>query len=161
LPNAIDNAEKKTSTVEITIESLSQDINPAADILLQPYDIISVDRAERVYVSGEVGKVSAIELGERDSMSITQALTEAGGLSNFAIQNKVKILRPVLGTSRRAEIVVDMARVLQGKDLDYPLLPNDVLYVPRSLRRTMFAPTLPAGIIASLPILVVTLLVRR
>src|SRR5580704_8579135 len=41
LPDAIVDPEKKISTVEISMGSLSQNMNPAENILLQPYDQIS------------------------------------------------------------------------------------------------------------------------
>jgi polysaccharide biosynthesis/export protein len=159
LPNAVEDAEKKLSSVEISIQSLAENVNPAEDIILRPYDTISVERAERVYVSGEVGKVSAIELGERESISIAQALTEAGGFTQFAYRDKVRILRPVLGTNRRAEFEIDLKRVFEGKDIDFPLLPNDVLYVPRSSKRSIFAP-MGQSFLGSIPYIIVTGLLR-
>jgi polysaccharide export outer membrane protein len=159
LPNAMEDSEKKTSVVEISMQSLTENINPAEDIVLQPYDVISVERAERVYVSGEVGKVSAIELGERDSISIVQALTEAGGLTQLAERDKVRVLRPILGTNRRAEFEVDLKRVYEGKDLDFPLLPNDVLYVPRSSKRSLMGP-IGQSFLGSIPYIIVTGLLR-
>jgi len=138
LPNAIDDPEKKISTVEISMGSLSQNLNPAEDILLQPYDQITAERAEMIYVNGEVGRVGSFELGERDSISLLQVLTMAGGFTRDAKRNKVRILRPILNTNRRAEIEVDVTRLFEGKDLDVPLLPNDVLYVPRSYTRLMW-----------------------
>lgn len=48
LPNAIDDTEKKTSRVEISIVSLRDNVNPAEDIVLQPYDVVSADRAELI-----------------------------------------------------------------------------------------------------------------
>ncbi len=141
LPSAIDDPEKKISTVEISMGSLRENVNPAEDILLQPYDVISVERAELVYVNGEVSKVGAFELGERDSISIAQALTMAGGFTRDAKRGKVRILRPILNTNRRAEIEVDVKRVFEGKDLDVPLLPNDILYVPRSYTRLIWQTT--------------------
>jgi polysaccharide export outer membrane protein len=141
LPSAIDDPEKKISTVEISMGSLRENVNPAEDILLQPYDVISVERAELVYVNGEVAKVGAFELGERDSISIAQALTMAGGFTRDAKRGKVRILRPILNTNRRAEIEVDVKRVFEGKDLDVPLLPNDILYVPRSYTRLIWQTT--------------------
>jgi polysaccharide biosynthesis/export protein len=154
LPNAIEDAEKKTSSVEISVKSLTENINPDEDIILRPFDVISVDRAERVYVSGEVGKVAAIELGERDSISVTQALTEAGGLTVDADRDRVRILRPVLGTNRRAEFEIDLKRVFEAKDIDFPLLPNDVLYVPRSAKRSLFAP-IARTFVGSIPYIIV------
>ncbi len=137
LPNAIDDPEKKISSVEIGMGSLRENVNPAEDIVLQPFDVVSVERAELVYINGEVGKVGGIELGERESVSIAQALTMAGGFSRDASRGKVRILRPILNTDRRAAIEVDANRVLEGKENDVPLLPNDVLFVPRSYSRTM------------------------
>lgn len=138
LPSAVDDPEKKISTVEISLASLRQNVNPAEDILLQPYDVISVERAEQIYVTGEVLKTGPLELGERESMSIAQVLTMAGGFSRDALKGKVRILRPILGTTRRAAIEVDVKRIFEGKDNDVPLLPNDILYVPRSYTRVFW-----------------------
>jgi polysaccharide export outer membrane protein len=139
LPNATEDTEKKISSVEIGLGSLRENVNPAEDIVLEPYDVISVERAELLYVTGEVGKVGGIELGERDSVSILQALTQSGGFTRDANRTKVRILRPIVGTTRRAEIDVDVNHMLDGKENDFPLLPNDVLYVTRSYKRTVWA----------------------
>ena len=156
LSNAVQNPDRKTSTVEISMESLTQNVNPDEDIVLQAYDVVNADRAERVYVSGEVGKVAAIELAERESISVSQALTEAGGFTQFASRDKVRVLRPILGTNLRAEIEIDLKRVFEGKDIDFPLLPNDVLFVPRASKRALFLP-IGTGLLTSLPSLLIAL----
>jgi len=56
LPSAIEDPEKKISTVEISMASLRENVNPAEDIVLQAYDVVAVDRAELIYVAGEVAK---------------------------------------------------------------------------------------------------------
>ena len=160
LPTAVENTDRKVSTVEISLESLTQEINPAEDIVLAPYDIISAERAERIYVTGEVAKGGAIEVGERDSVSIAQVLAESGGLTPFAKRDKVRVLRPVLGTSRRAEITVDAKRIFEGRDLDFPLLANDVVFIPRSGIRAVLQP-LSVSLLNSLPFLIPTILVTR
>jgi polysaccharide export outer membrane protein len=132
LPEAVYDPEKKISTVEISWAGLTQSMNPAENILLQPYDRISVGRAERVYVNGEVLKVGGQELGERDSISIAQVLSEAGGFSREAKKDKVRILRKVENTNRRAVIEVDAKALFEGQGIDEPLLPGDIVYVPRS-----------------------------
>jgi polysaccharide export outer membrane protein len=138
LPGVIEDPEKKISTVEISLASIRSNVNPAEDILLQPYDVISVERAEQIYLNGEVGRPSAIELGERPSLSIAQALTLAGGFTKDSAKGKVRILRPILNTNRRYPIEVDLKRVFDGKDNDVPLLPNDIVYVPRSYTRVFW-----------------------
>jgi polysaccharide export outer membrane protein len=159
LPNAVVDPEKKISSVEITLASLSQNVNPAEDIVLKPYDIVSVERAGRVYVSGEVAKSGAIELLSRDSISVSQALAEAGGFTQFATRNKVRVLRPVAGTSRRAEIDIDLKLVLEGKVNDFPLLPEDALFVPRSDARAILGPAGQA-MLGGIPYIIVTAILR-
>lgn len=138
LPNAIEDPEKKVSTVEISLGSLRENVNPAEDIVLQPFDVISVERAELVYMTGEVGRIGGIELQERDSITLLQALAQAGGFSRESRRDKVRVLRPILNTNRRAEIELNANRVFEGKDLDFPLLPNDVVYVPHSYKRLIW-----------------------
>jgi polysaccharide export outer membrane protein len=159
LPNAIVDSEKKISTVEISMGSLRENVNPAEDILLQPYDVISVERAEMVYVNGEIGKVMGLELGERDSISVMQALTLSGGMTKDANRTNVRILRPIEDTNRRAEIDINVKRVLEGKDNDFPLLPNDLIYVSRSNKRTIWA-TIGQMAIQNLPLIIVYVALR-
>jgi polysaccharide export outer membrane protein len=131
ISSAVEDPGTKTSSVEIGLVSLTQNINPAEDIVLQPYDVVSVDRAEQVYLMGAfAGKAGAIEVGERDYISILQVLSQAGGLSPNALPEKARILRPVLDTARRAEIPINLTKILSTEGNDYPLLPNDILYVP-------------------------------
>lgn len=132
LPNAMVDREAGTSSVEISLNSLTENVNPAEDMVLQPFDVIRVDQAEMVYVNGEVLRVGGYQVGDRESLSVTQALAMAGGLGKDAAPEKSLILRPILNTSRRAEIPVNIKRVLAGKEQDFPLMPNDVLYIPPS-----------------------------
>lgn len=160
LANAVEDPEKKTSTVEISLASLTQNINPAEDIVLQAYDIVSVERAESVYVSGDVARVGPIELGEREAITVVQAVTTAGGFRPSAKRKKVIVLRPILGTSRRAALEIDTTRIFEGKEQDFPLLPNDVLYVPRDTTKATLQ-AMGTSMMGSLPFLLVGLLVRR
>jgi polysaccharide export outer membrane protein len=150
LADAVIDTEKKVSTVEISLGSLSQSLSPAENILLQPYDEISVGRSERVYVNGEVVRIGGQELGERESISIAQALAESGGFTRDAKKSEVRILRPVEGTTRRYLIKVDVAELLDGKGIDVPLLPGDIVYVPRSYTR-QFWQTVQAVALPILP----------
>lgn len=135
LPDAVVDPEKKISTVEVSIGSLTQNMNPAENILLQPYDEISVGRAELVYVNGEVTRVGGVDLAERDTIPIAQVLAQSGGFTRDSKKSKVRILRPVEGTTRRHLIEVDVAELFEGRGFDVPLQPGDIVYVPRSYVR--------------------------
>lgn len=157
LPNAIEDPEKKISTVEISMGSLRENVNPAEDIVLQPYDVISVERAELIYVNGEVQKTSAIALEERDSISLLQAVTQAGGFTRDAKRGKVRVLRPIANSTRRAEIDIDVDEIYAGRANDFPLLPNDVLYIPRSYKRATLT-TIGQLLISSGPFIIVSVI---
>ncbi len=157
LASAVEDPQRKISTVEISLDSLTQNINPAENIVLVAYDLISAGTALPVYVNGEVTKPSAVVLGEQQSLTVIQALTEAGGFTLNASRGKVRVLRPVLGTTRRAEIDVNLNRIYEGKDNDLPLLPGDVLYVPRAAVRATLLPV-ATSILATLPFALITLI---
>jgi hypothetical protein len=72
----------------------------------------------------------------------------------------VKILRKVRGTERRAEIVIDMKRVFSGKDIDFPLLANDVVYVDRSGKKATLVPA-ANSLLPSIPYAIIAGLIAR
>lgn len=131
LSSAVTDPASKTSSVEIGLVSLTQNINPAEDIELQPYDVVSVERAEEVYVAGAVGKGGAFPIGDRDYITVLQLLSQMGGLSGDAKGQKAVVLRQVLNTNRRAEIPIDINKMYTTEVNDFPLLPNDILYIPK------------------------------
>lgn len=132
LPGGVVDPVRKSSTLQITLRDGAFAIRPEDDIPLAPYDIVSADRGDKVYVLGNVGAARSIELGERATISVSQALAEAGGITPMALQDRVRILRPISGTDRRAEIAVDLKKILAGTNPDVPLQADDVLFVPQS-----------------------------
>ena len=132
LPGAVATADGSGTSIEVNMASLQNNVNPAEDIILQPFDVISVERAEMIYVAGEVGHVGALDMQERESISVIQALTLSGGLTQTAEQRTAWILRPISNTSRRAQITIDLERILKAQDNDSPLLPDDVLFIPKA-----------------------------
>jgi polysaccharide biosynthesis/export protein len=159
LASASQSADSKSSSVEISIESLTQNVNPDEDIVLRSYDLITAELAERIYVSGEVAKVSAIEMAGRNSISVAQALVEAGGFKEFSVRDHVRVLRSVMGTTQRAAIDIDVKRIFEGKDVDFPLLPNDILYISKDAKKALLVPV-ATGLITSLPYVILGLIIR-
>ncbi len=147
LPNAITLPDGSGTSVEINMAALQNNLNPADDIVLQPFDVISVERAQLVYVMGEVGKQGGLELEERESMSVIQALAMSGGLSPTADPRSAIILRPVMDTSNRAGIPIDLPKILKGEATDKPLLPNDVLVIGKTKKIS------PRDLLVILPII--------
>lgn len=145
LPNAVEDPERKVSEAEIDVRRLIQNINSPEDLLLRPSDVITAALKEKIYVSGMVTRPGAVDLEERESMTVSQVLSVVGMLPD-ARPEKAVVLRPIMDSNRRSEIPVNAKRILEGRASDFPLLPNDVLYVPakRSLGRfaTVMLPTM-------------------
>lgn len=157
LKAAVDSADGRSSYVEISIDRLQTAINPEEDIVLQPFDVITVERAEMVYFLGTgVVKTGPVPLEERKTLSMLQAFSLAGGAAPGAKLKKAYILRPIGNTAQRAEIAIDLSRVVRGEVNDFPLHPNDVVYVPgasggnRAALLQQIATTLTTGVITAL-----------
>lgn len=131
LPGAVDDPGQQTTSVEIDLDKLAETVNPAEDIALMPFDILTATTVMPVYVTGEVARPGPVEVGAQESISVVQLLTLAGGVSPNAQTTELRVLRPVMGTQRRAEIRLNLDDILAGRQNDFPILPNDYLLVPR------------------------------
>jgi len=58
--------------------------HPEENILIQANDVISVPRADIVYVVGEVKKAGGFPLNERENLTVLQAVSLAEGLQPTA-----------------------------------------------------------------------------
>lgn len=132
LPGAKDDDSGNFQIAEVSVKSVMEARNPKENIEVMPNDIVSVPKAELVYVIGAVRRSGGFVLSEKEKMSVLQALSLAEGLEKTASPKSARILRPVPDTDRRDEIPVNLKEVLEGKSLDVPLLANDILFVPNS-----------------------------
>jgi polysaccharide biosynthesis/export protein len=120
------------TTAEIGVRDLLEAKNPEDNILIKPQDSISVPRGDLVYVVGGVNKAGGFVLNERESMSVLQAVSMAEGLDKTSAPKSAKIIRGETSTSAKAEIPVDLSKILSGQAPDIPLRANDILFVPNS-----------------------------
>jgi polysaccharide export outer membrane protein len=132
LPNAVNDPSGKYSVADLNIRSVMTARNPAQNIPVKPYDVITVPKADLVYVIGSVKKPGGFMLQERANMTVLEALALAQGLERTASAGKAKILRTDEITHARVEIPVDVKKMMEGKLGDTSLLANDILFVPTS-----------------------------
>ena len=132
LPGAADDPTGRFSIASVDIRSLIEAKNPEKSIVISPYDIISVPKAEIVYVIGDVGKVGPLVLSEGKTISVLQAISSSGGVLRTAATSQAKILRPIMGGPKRAELPIDLKKIMKGQTNDLPLLAGDILFVPNS-----------------------------
>jgi len=87
---------------------------------------VSEINSRRVYVTGEVTRPGAYPL--LPSMTALQALTSAGGFTQFANTKKIYVLRTEGG--KQAKHPFNYKSVLDGKMEDISLVPGDTIVVP-------------------------------
>jgi polysaccharide export outer membrane protein len=106
--------------------------NPAENIHIKPNDVISVPRADIIYVIGAVKKAGGYALNDNGTRSALQILSLAEGLEKTAAGNRARIMRAIPGSNNRDEIPIDLKKILAGKSSDVPLRADDILFVPTS-----------------------------
>jgi polysaccharide biosynthesis/export protein len=94
---------------------------------MQPGDVVSLLKADIIYVYGNVNKQGTIEV--REPITLTQAIVAAEGMKSTAKKDKVRILRQVDGKADREELVYDLNEIDKGKVKDPFLEPNDIVAV--------------------------------
>lgn len=101
-----------------------------ANIPVQPGDTVVVSKAGVVYVVGDVAKPSGFTMENNERMTVLQALAMAGGANTTASLNGSRVIRQAPDGLK--EIPIPLKQILTAKADDSPLLPGDVLFVPRS-----------------------------
>jgi len=101
------------------------------DLELWPDDLVVVPTSIRVaYVLGAVNKPGNVDLPADRRFTVSMAVSFAGSYTKFASTGNVQVLRQA-STGPARKFVVDLDAVLEGRiDLDLPLEPGDVVWVP-------------------------------
>jgi polysaccharide export outer membrane protein len=146
LPDAKEDATGQFMTAEVKVKGLMDATLPEANIQIRAHDVITVPRAELVYVLGKVKRPGGFPLAERESISVLQALAMAEGVEPGALTQGAKILRASAGSTAPVEIPIDVRKMLANAAPDQPLRPNDVLFVPSSAMKTVGVKILETGL---------------
>jgi polysaccharide biosynthesis/export protein len=97
---------------------------PAADVTV----VVTAIHSKRVYLVGAVKKEGPIEL--QHDMSVLQALSEAGGLTDYAKRKSIYVLRTSNG--KQTKIPFNYDAVIKGQRMNdnVRVEPDDVIVVP-------------------------------
>lgn len=136
LPDAKEDVTERFSVASIKVKAIMTAADPAANIIMQPNDIISVPKGELVYAVGSVTKAGGFVLGENEMVSTLQVISLAEGLQKTAAPDKARILRALPGSTIRTEIPVNVKRIMAGKASDVAMKPDDILFVPNSAAKS-------------------------
>jgi len=130
LPGATLDTSGRYSTAPVNLQDIIEAKRPEENIQILPHDVVTVPKAELIYVTGAVKKSGGFILGEHQTMSVLQAVALAEGLGPAPDPKHSRIVRTVGDV--RTEIPVDVKTLLQGKGKDVAMQGNDILFIPDS-----------------------------
>lgn len=119
------NVSQAANKIEDKLKSYLK--NPSVSLLIKEY------ANKTLYVLGQVKKPSPITIPPETTMTVLEAITSAGGFTDIAAISKVKVFRMENGQQRSLEVDVSQITKEGNKQLDIPLKPGDVVFVPQSL----------------------------
>jgi protein involved in polysaccharide export with SLBB domain len=99
--------------------------NPEITVIVRSFN------TQKVYVDGEVNRAGLVALTE--PMTVLQAIAQAGGFKDTAKVSEVILIRRDADKAK-ITMTVNLENAVDGSDRaqDIPLMPYDIVYVPRS-----------------------------
>jgi protein involved in polysaccharide export with SLBB domain len=89
-------------------------------------------------VLGQVKTPSAIPLAYNSPITVLRAIALAGGVNYGAALSKTRIIR-TNADSQHVEILLDLKKIMYGKQQDVALRSDDVLFIPSNAFKASLA----------------------
>jgi protein involved in polysaccharide export with SLBB domain len=116
--------------IELDLKGVIEGHN-SEDMLLQPDDIVIVERNKTFFIHGEVNRTGKYTLEE--NMTVVKAITEAGGIKESGLYGTVKIRRKIKDEAGYEDIKVNLKGIISGAVKEETLIqPNDILIIERN-----------------------------
>ena len=131
-----DGQESKSLTMKFSLAELLSG-SPDANPVIISGDIVTIVEASPIYVIGGVN--TPRQLSSRDEMTVTRAVSAAGGLAKEALETEITIYRR---DGKDGKVLsVDLKKIRAGQQADAVLRPFDIVDVGQKGRaRPKFAP---------------------
>ena len=117
IPAVDDHSRPSRDVVRVSLRALEEG-DTSQNVLLRDGDTILVPRAEDVYVFGQVKNPGAYSVRD-DDMTVLQALSLAGGITDRGAMGRIEIVRIVEGERQERRV-----------ELSDQVLPGDTIVVP-------------------------------
>lgn len=130
------NDMRKQIKIEVNVADILQSGDLEEDVLVKPLDTIFIPTKGlehgKIFVVGEVNSPNTYPLPAGEDFTVTQAILKAGGFTDFANQDKVKLVRgdESLPEDERT-LKVDVEKILKKGDrrLDPVLEDGDMIII--------------------------------
>jgi polysaccharide biosynthesis/export protein len=132
LPGATSDASLQFSVADLQLKALIEGRSPEQNIQIRPHDVISIPKADILYVIGEVKKAGGFVLSDGKT-TVLEALAMAEGMLPDANRRKAELLRMIPGKDERSRIELKLDKILSGKQTDIALQAEDILIISPSI----------------------------
>lgn len=131
---------------ELNVRDVMDAKSPDDNIQVLPDDVVTVPKADLVYVVGAVHRSGGFPLNEKEHISVLQAVSLAEGLDKVAGAKHARILRQSEPGAERTEIAVNVQQILEGRAKDVALQANDILFIPTNAAKSVSLRALEAAV---------------
>ncbi len=121
--------------VSVNLKNDDAKASLANNVQVFPGDLIVVPRAGIVYVLGDVNRPGGFTMQNNGKITVLQALAQAGGTNRSASMNGATLLSK--GSSGYVSKQIRIGDLVRGRGEDIELHPNDILYVPNSVLKSV------------------------
>lgn len=116
---------------------LSSDSNEG-NLLLTGNEEVRVPSAAKFYVVGDVKSPGAFPVQDLSDTTVLKALSLSGGLGSY-YSAKAYIVRRDEPTGTKHQIPIELKAILERKAADFPMMADDILYIPDDTKRRQTA----------------------
>jgi len=110
------------------------------NIVIRPGDVIRIppNPVGNVYIDGQVNQPGVFNLPAIGRLTLTRAITSAGGLNGIAVPERVDLTR-VVGNNEQATIMLNLRAIAEGTQPDVYIKPDDRINVGTNFWATPLA----------------------
>lgn len=126
IPQPVRAVGRRVSEFRKACEEAYSQIMPSAEISVN----LTQPNVKSVYVAGEVRTAGPVPWHAH--LSVARAVSAAGGYLITAKDSDIFVVRPDPQTRQPRSIRVNLDKILHGEEVDFPLLPNDIVWVQTS-----------------------------
>jgi polysaccharide biosynthesis/export protein len=133
-----DDPKAMVFTQHISAHALLTEDSNESNIILTGGEEIRVPPAGKIYVVGNVKAPGSFPVTDNSDTTVMKALSLSGGVGSY-YSAQAYIIRRDEPTGTKHKIPIELKQILAQKAPDYPLLPDDILFIPDDSKRRQTA----------------------
>ncbi len=124
----------RSPTQHILVRDLLQAEHNEANVVLTGHEEIRVPPAGKMYVFGDVKAPGVFPVLDQTDTTVMKALSLSGGLSSFHTKEAYVIRKDEISGTKHS-IQINLHAILHQQAADFPLISDDILFVPDDRKR--------------------------